>query len=77
MKIGDAVEYVDQSKRSCTALLTAVHGPEDQENVTVNLVFVSHDPNRQDRYGRQTEHESSIVHESMQGAGGFFWRQKD
>jgi len=38
-----------------------------------NLVFVSADPKRDDSYGRQTEHATSVVHKSMNPARGYCW----
>jgi len=71
MQIGDAVTYVDPVGRSRPALLTAVHGAD--ETPSVNLVFVSDDETKGDPYGRQIERETSVVHQSHQGAHGNYW----
>lgn len=42
----------------------------------INLVIVSGDERRQDSYGRQTEHVTSLVHKS-DGVHGFYWRWPD
>lgn len=74
MKIGDGVVYVDEFGQDRAALLTAVHGSESDPAATVNVVYVSNDPNRTDGYGRQTEHASSVQHESLAKAHGRYWR---
>ena len=40
-----------------------------------NLVFVNPDEGMTDSYGRQTAHDSSVVHESNQTAHGNFWKK--
>ena len=40
---------------------------------SLNVVFVSSDASKQDQYGRQTEHETSVVHQSLQAAHGMYW----
>ena len=72
MQVGQAVTFVDARGQERAALLTAIHGQD--ETPSVNLVFVSDDPARNDPYGRQIERESSVVHESNQAAHGMFWR---
>lgn len=81
-EVGDTVIFHDVHGRPHHALITCVHGTFEQnvelKNVScVNLVHVSGDPARQDGHGRQTEHESSCVHKSNQGASGYYWRWPD
>jgi hypothetical protein len=38
-----------------------------------NLIVVSADEKKDDNYGRQTEHFSSVVHQSKQVAHGNYW----
>ena len=42
-----------------------------------NLVIVCKDERKEDSYGRQTEHYTSVVHKSKQVAPGNFWRWPD
>jgi hypothetical protein len=42
---------------------------------SLNLVYVSDDPNKTDQYGRQIERgATSVVHQRNQAAHGRFWR---
>lgn len=43
----------------------------------INLVHVVAEEDQQDQYGRQTKHESSVVHISHSSAGGFCWQWSD
>ncbi len=74
VQIGDVIRFVDPLSKEHNALITAVH--ENNEFPSINLVYVSDDENAHDQYGRQlAERQTSIVHESSQGARGFFWRK--
>jgi len=55
MKPGDPVIYTDGYRRDYYALVTAVWGPN-----CINVVFVSGDASKDDTYGRQIEHETSV-----------------
>ncbi len=74
VSIGDAVVYCDESSADHSALVTAIHGPEDEDYVTINLLWVSGDGKRQDQYGRQIERASSIQRVSERCAHGNYWR---
>jgi len=43
----------------------------------INLVYVVPEEDQQDQYGRQTKHESSVVHISHNSAGGYCWQWSD
>ena len=73
LETGGAVTYVDPRGRERPALVTAVHGSVENDP-SINLVVVSDDEERRDAHGRQIERETSVVHESDQGAEGSFWR---
>ncbi|KKN88048.1 hypothetical protein LCGC14_0251200 [marine sediment metagenome] len=73
LKLGETVRYVDARGRERPALVTAIHGSVENDP-SINLVIVSDDEERHDAYGRQIERETSVVHESDQGADGNFWR---
>ena len=75
-EIGQSVVFVDKHGEPRPALVTAWwHGkPEDSDtSASANLVIVSNDGARTDKYGRQTEHETSVVHKSAQTAPGMYW----
>ena len=72
MKVGDRVAYIDPSRNERNALVTAVWTAEPHPSL--NLVLVSDDAKKEDQYGRQIEHVTSIVHQSMQGAGCNCWK---
>ena len=79
VQVGDCVVFVDPKRIKHDALVTAVWGQEvyDQEPPALNLIFVSADEKETDSYGRQTKHESSVVHESYQKeAKANCWMQK-
>ncbi len=81
-KIGQHIIFVDPKGCRRDALVTiwwqdsaynySLHKP-DAPMPGVNLIIVSDDPMRSDPYGRQTEHETSVVHKSQQPASGNFW----
>lgn len=74
MEIGEAVEYIDPTGRSHKALVTANWGASSPTG-SLNLIYVVDDENKVDQYGRQTEHDTSVVHEGAQQAHGRFWRE--
>jgi hypothetical protein len=79
VKIGDAVEYVDEIAQSHKALITAVHGSTVQtdngpRHPAVNLIYVTDDTAKTDPYGRQVERQTSAVHEASQSAAGRYWK---
>jgi hypothetical protein len=67
MKVGQAVMFTDELGVERPALLTCVHGGEEQPAPYVNLVTISLEPNKTDQYGRQSEHFSSVTNESLKG----------
>ena len=73
LEVGCCVTFTDQRYVDHDALVTAIHGDPGQKPC-VNLVFVRGEEDRQDCYGRQTEHESSVVHATNNSAGGYCWR---
>ena len=60
VNVGEAVTFVDPLRVERPALVTAVWSP-----TCINVVFVSGDANRNDSYGRQTEHQTSVAHVSQ------------
>ena len=70
--IGSVVQYVDEVGKAHDALVTCVFG--NTEPHSINVMYVSSDEKKEDSYGRQVERETSVVHESMQGAHGQFWK---
>lgn len=73
VKVGGSVTFVDAYAVPHEALVTAVWGsPESLP--AINVVYVSEDESRTDQYGRQTVHNTSVVHESKQSAHGMFWK---
>lgn len=83
IKIGDPVRVVDEHGIEHAGLVTQQWGTgsyEDSNQVRVllaiNVVFVSADENKNDTYGRQTEHLSSLQHKSVAGqCPGRYWFQ--
>lgn len=67
VSVGDVVVFCDEKGKDHNALATAVWGED-----CINLVFVSSDESRRDQYGRQIQHESSVVH--MHDVHGNYWR---
>lgn len=82
-KVGTHIIFVDAYGNSHDALVTAWHGElyEHQGVVrepVLNMVFVSSDELRRDRYGRQIEREpTSVVHSNEQQAHGNYWKWPD
>ena len=84
-RIGERVVYVDEWSVPRDALITiwwtggnevSAYRSENGEP-GCNLVFVSGDPNRDDSCGRQTEHQTSVVHRTHQPAHGAYWCWED
>lgn len=81
--VGDAVVFHDQKGIVLNALVTCYHGQVDEAGEyvgdvgCVNLVYVSGDGSRQDGYGRQTQHESSVPYVGNWHVHGFYWRWQD
>lgn len=84
LDVGQFVRYCSQDRHWHDALVNAVHGEpqvyrlvhEEEERLhypCINLVFVVANSEQQDQYGRQTMHESSVMHFSGNAASGFFW----
>lgn len=40
---------------------------------SINVVLISDNPDKEDSYGRQIEHETSVPHREDQRAHGYFW----
>jgi hypothetical protein len=55
VKIGDVVTYVDENSLVRDALIQCVHNPD-----YINVVVISNDPSKEDSYGRQIEHATSV-----------------
>lgn len=79
VKIGDAVTFVDRQGKPRRALVTAVFssypGRATEGYPALNVVIVSDDEKRDDSYGRQIEHETSIPHQGNQAAHGYYWQE--
>ena len=79
LKIGDAVIYTDHKGIERDALITEIWSPaDDMENnpPSVNLMYISGNKEKRDSCGRQSEHDTSVVHEKYQNAHGNKWRLK-
>jgi hypothetical protein len=76
LEIGGVVLFVDGRYQVHEALVTAIHG-DPSELPCINLVYVVKDDARQDQYGRQIEHQGSVVHISNNSAGGYCWHWPD
>ena len=86
LKVGDHVIFLDSRRKKHHALITAVWDvfPPDDEGVyhitdkqhppSLNLVYVAEDTSREDQYGRQIERTTSVVHRSLNQAGGNCWK---
>jgi hypothetical protein len=69
-EVGDHVIYTDKNGNDQNALVQV-----GWSEPCCNVVFVSSDKDKQDRYGRQIEHETSVSHASGPGiAHGRYWR---
>lgn len=82
-KVGQHVIYVDPNGVCREALVTIWWGATSTGYTSptgepgCNLVVVCKDPAKDDSYGRQTEHATSVVHKSKQAAHGNYWRWPD
>jgi len=86
-EVGQHVIFVDPKGRRREALITAwwqawISQPPDYKETILdpnagepgcNLIVVSEDEKKDDTFGRQSEHETSVVHKSAQNAPGNFW----
>lgn len=77
-EVGDHVIYVDPRGVARNALVNIWWGNVESYRSAsgepgCNLIFISGDPKKDDSYGRQSEHETSVVHKSKQPAPGNFW----
>lgn len=80
-KVGQHVVFVDPNGVRRDALVNVwwMGGRAIQEYMSeygqpgCNLVVVCKDPRKDDSYGRQTEHFTSVVHKSKQAAHGNYW----
>lgn len=72
LEVGGPVLHVDQYGKSHVALVTAIWGkPEDHP--AINVVFVVHEENMADAYGRQVARETSVVAWKNQSAHGRYY----
>lgn len=85
--MGSVVVFVDEDRVEHDALVTCLHhstGVWDDEKPhaegnyrpCINLVYVLKDEKRRDQYGQQLRHASSVVHASLNTAGGYMWKVK-
>lgn len=73
---GKAIVYVDEIGRQHDALVLTTHGTQDDETPTINLVHVTHDPDKRDSYGLQIERPTSVQHQSKTSAQGRYWAHR-
>lgn len=75
LKVGSAVIFYDSLSRPLSALVQIVwDGMQGEDSEPgCNLIVISPDEKREDSYGRQTEHHTSVVHMGNQCAPGYFW----
>lgn len=71
-EVGKHIIFVDRKGKDCDALITAVWGPS-----CINVIIVSDDESRQDGYGRQTIHETSVPRMSETTPYGYHFRFTD
>ena len=75
MQIGDHVVVTDPVGKQHNGLVTAVWGNDDDPTPTINVLYVSDDPNKHDSYGRQIDRDmTSTQHKSKTSAPGRFWQ---
>ena len=55
VEIGDVVTYVDENRQHHNALVQHVHTQD-----LINIIILSADPSKEDTYGRQIEHKTSL-----------------
>lgn len=79
LNIGDHIIFVDEHRVRHDALVTQVweNMSGSDEPPGCNLVYVIGDERREDQYGRQTEHRTSVVHKDNQAAPGWMWHWPD
>ena len=71
LSIEDHVKFVGPDRKVHNALVTAVHGGDLP---SINLVYVSDNPEARDPNGRQlAERQTSVCHQANQGAPGNYW----
>lgn len=75
LKVGGHVVYVDPKGVQRDALIQIVWSQDvyPGDYPCINVVVISADSNRQDQYGRQIEHVTSLVHKDKQGAHGNYY----
>jgi hypothetical protein len=79
--VGQHVKFINPERKEQDALVTIWWVPPEQHphytsgqgEPGCNLIVVSTDPAKEDSYGRQTDHHTSVVHKSVQPAGGYYW----
>lgn len=81
-EVGASVVYGDSFGREHNALVTQWFAatPElmaEYGSPGCNVLFLSSDEKKVDGYGRQSEHQSSVIHRTKQPAGGNYWRWPD
>ena len=79
LHIGDVVTYVDEVGLEYNALVTEIWGPVDRMDTNppcINLLYTSFDDEKTDKYGRQIERRTSIVHQMSQQAHGNYYKLK-
>lgn len=72
VEVGQHIIFVDRTGNDCDALITTVWGP-----TCINVVIVSRDEARQDGYGRQIIHETSVPRMSENTPYGYHYRFTD
>ena len=75
LEVGQNVVFIDEHRKEHVALVTAVW--ESMGALPgCNVVYVTDDETKSDPYGRQIERKTSVVHQSVQPAGGMCWRHE-
>ena len=72
VEIGHHVKFFDAYGKEQDALVQAVWG-DAEGTPSINIIVVSFDENKEDQYGRQIEHYTSVVHGDQQSAHGMYW----
>lgn len=79
-RVGAHILYCDPHGKKRDALVTVWWMPDDVPSYAgpngepgCNLVVVADDERREDQYGRQIDHETSVVHKNHQPAYGNYW----
>jgi hypothetical protein len=80
-EVGQHVVFVDPYGKRRDALITIWWGLDHYKAAGgepgCNLIVVSDDEKKDDSYGRQTEHFTSVVHKTKQPAHGNYWCWSD